>query len=136
MFATRKTFRTVAAADLPAARSPLMDHQRSVLQPTVSNKLFCGRTSYAHVKDLNPLACIARQDKGGSVALKQVDGPARDDAGWHAAESAYSGAACFAMDRPSALARLIIATIRSQFQADRPNQSCSKVEIMASEIGT
>jgi hypothetical protein len=76
MFATRKSFRTVAAADLPAARSLLMDHQRSILQPTESNKLFCGWTSYSHTDDLDPLACIARQDKGGSVALKLVDGPA------------------------------------------------------------
>ena len=69
------------------------------------------------------------------MALKQEDGPARDDARWHADEGAYSEAACFAMDRPSALARLIIATIGNQFQNYRPNQSCSKVEIMASEIG-
>jgi hypothetical protein len=124
MFATRKSFRTVAAADLPAARSPLMDHQRSILQPTASNKLFCGWTSYGHADDFDPLACTARQDKGGSMALKQVDRPARDDACWHVDEGAYSEAACFAMDRPSALARLIIATIGSQFQTNRPNQSC------------
>jgi hypothetical protein len=128
MFATRKSFRTVAAADLPAARSSLMDHQRSVLQPTASNKLFCGRPSYTHADDLDPLACTARQNKGGSVALKQVDGPARDDACWHAAESACSEAACFAMDRSSAFARLIIATIKGQLRTSRPNQSCSKVE--------
>jgi hypothetical protein len=42
--------------------------------------------------------------------------------------AAYSETASSAMDRPSALARLIIATIRSQFQSHRPNQSCSKVE--------
>jgi hypothetical protein len=93
-----------------------MDHQRSILQPTVSNKLFCGWTSYAHADDLDSFARSARQDKGGSMALKQVDGPARDDACWHADQGAYSEAACFAMDRPSALARLIIATIGNQFQ--------------------
>jgi hypothetical protein len=33
------------------------------------------------VDDLDPLACTARQDKGGSMALKQLGGPARDALG-------------------------------------------------------
>jgi hypothetical protein len=32
------------------------------------------------VDDLDPLACTAQQDKGGSMALKLLDGLARDDA--------------------------------------------------------
>jgi hypothetical protein len=75
------------------------------------------------VDDLDPLACVARQDKGGSMALKQLDRPARDDA---LRMPLKAQAASFAMDRSSALARLIIATIRSQFQTNGPNQSCSK----------
>jgi hypothetical protein len=87
------------------------------------------------VDDLDPLACVARQDKGGSMALKQLDGPARDDA-LRMPLKAHIPKLLPSMDRTSALARLIIATIGIQLQSHGPNQSCSKVEIMASEIGT
>jgi hypothetical protein len=72
MLATRNLSEAVAADELSAAGTPLMNHPRLIHQPTASNKLSCGWTTFTPRVTQpvqNGFIGIARQDKGGSMAL-------------------------------------------------------------------
>jgi hypothetical protein len=72
MLATQNLSEAIAADELSTAGTPLMDQPRLIHQPIASNKLSCGWTSLTH-RASQPmrtrLARMARQDKGGSMAL-------------------------------------------------------------------
>jgi hypothetical protein len=72
MLATQNLSEAIAADELSTAGTPLMDQPRLIHQPIASNKLSCGWTSFTRQESQpmpNRLAGIARQDKGGSMAL-------------------------------------------------------------------
>jgi hypothetical protein len=48
MLATQNLSEAIAADELSAAGTPLMDQPRLIHQPTASNKLSCGWTSLTH----------------------------------------------------------------------------------------